>query len=87
MLEVADSLVRICGERGSHCVFFGFAFLSEYHCAGSTRYFRERRLCSFPQAGQWNVVRLVAVAVGVLNTVGVGDQDGGALCDSIDRPN
>ena len=26
MLEVEDSLVRICGERGSHCVFVGSAF-------------------------------------------------------------
>ena len=27
MLEVADSLVRICGERGSHCVFCWLCFL------------------------------------------------------------
>ena len=27
LLEVEDSLVRICGERGSHCVFCRLCFL------------------------------------------------------------
>ena len=27
LLKVADSLVRICGERGSHCVFCWLRFL------------------------------------------------------------